>query len=122
MNLGTTNHKQAGSDLGKQEKFLKKRLSNIKKDRSEIKKFMDGLTTSDPDILCVVMQLINPNSPKLTEILLKYLDTQTRRDELVLKSYKQTYELVRPSPPLQKDFFDFFKVCSKIKTQAMAIS
>jgi hypothetical protein len=39
----------------------------------------------------------------------------------VLKSYKQTYELVKPSPELQKDFFDFFAISAKIKSHVLTI-
>jgi hypothetical protein len=37
------------------QKTLKKKLKQIEKDREQIKSFMDELTTSDPDILCVVL-------------------------------------------------------------------
>jgi DUF1009 family protein len=54
----------------KKKQERKSRLQKINKDRENAKNYMDKLTNSDPEILSLVIDLINPELKDLTEIML----------------------------------------------------
>lgn len=80
----------------------------IEKKRKATKEYMDKLTNSDPEILALTIDLINPELEDLTETMLNFIEMQLRRDEFIMKIYKEKYELVNPSEDLSNDFYKFY--------------
>lgn len=98
-----------------------KRQQHVLSNRDVTKDYMDGLTNSDPAILAVVVELLNPELHELTEIMLKFMDMQIRRDEIIMMIYKKRYELVDPPGPLKSDFQYFYIYSLRMKRSALQI-
>lgn len=105
----------------KQMQIKQQRILKITEDRQKTKVYMDELTNSDPRILSLVVDLINPELEDLTEIMLQFVEIQLRRDELIMKIYKNKYELINPSPRLKSDFFKFYDMSMILKRTMIRI-
>lgn len=95
----------------------------MKKDRNRIKSFMDSQTTENESYPKIMLELVNPKYPELSESVLEYLDTIIIRDELTLADFKNRFSLSKKvEPEVKTDFDDMLEFCYEARRSIEVIN
>ena len=99
----------------------KERDDQIAEARKVTKAYMDTETNSDPDILAIIVELLNPELDELTEIMMKFVEMQLRRDEYIMTIYNKKYELLDAHRSIKQDFLTFYTQSLKLKRHSLQL-